>query len=261
MIFILSNDTLYIFIWYVYIYIYNIYIYIYIIWCRWSSSSELSRTLTADRLFSCELRVHLHRVVSRFPRPETPSFVEVSVLAMKTILAILATSGLAITTHRVDTMATGNPIRKAWCWGGKGEKPEIAEICKQEVVLFQITVLVFFQNYNDLSSIMSKLSKSPPAYEFDKQTLTNKNEWRATGPNLQSHCLLHAPVWQPRSLSPFLLKPNFARQATVGIKTRRISRFGDDDTVRSGSTSCFRQYTQPLQVKWVHTFKTQGSKM
>lgn len=31
---------------------------------------------------------------------------------MKTILAILATSGLAITTHRVDTMATGNPIRK-----------------------------------------------------------------------------------------------------------------------------------------------------
>ena len=104
----------------IYIYLIIYIIYIYIIWCRWSSSSELSRTLTADRLFSCELRVHLHRVVSRFPRPETPSFVEVSVLAMKTILAILATSGLAITTHRVDTMATGNPIRKAWCWGGEG---------------------------------------------------------------------------------------------------------------------------------------------
>ena len=33
---------------------------------------------------------------------------------MKTILAVLATSGLAITTHRADTTAAGNPIRKVW---------------------------------------------------------------------------------------------------------------------------------------------------
>ena len=68
--------------------------------------------------------------------------------------------------------------------------------------------------------LMLKLLKSLPA----SMSLSSK---------LKSHSLLHAPVRQPGNLSPFPPEDNF-----LGTKTRNISGVFDDDTVRSGSTSC-----------------------